>query len=936
MGRKHPEIVKKPKNQDMEELDTLRKGTKLGKLKHALTETWGKRAADAEAEDKKAKLGPTPKSKSNTLGAPKTRMKRSPSLVLRAMSQRYLETAKSETEFKRRKSEFSIRRKAAIRTLDEDKKQKATQIIEANMVYKAAAGKEGMLSEYIQACDPAHLQDLIDRGFIEAQAENENGEIDVSKIESNEFNLNNNEFMGRLGREQFEDKVHEIVDFVAANKQIQILSLTNACVDTYFGIQVARMMMETDHITELNLESNDIYEQGIELMAEVLKQNKSLKILKLTNQKRYPGHATKSALITALESNRDIIRFSYDFMNIQQNDLKDRYLNRNQKWSRNKNRMAPSKSPTMVSRRRRTVIERVSTAKQNSELDLALQRYSNSICQNHTKFDLSQMGASFRRLTDLQMIEAIGTIESILTGNQFIERVIFKNSNVKDNLARAIAKCLATTTKVRELNLEANDLSSDFLIELTGMLKDNATLQVLNIRHQRKDPSRAVAAALVKYLEHNRAILKIGFKFTQTHQAHLKERYLKRNATAWRVQRAAKKAEDGERQRMLDDQEAEHAGLRQERGEDGEHVPVAKDGELQPTLGGLARLQEVDINVNLSPFTSPMISPLSSPMARDRRGRPLSWGGNMELDLDKLHPKSPRAGQGSPDASPSPSASVGDSSQTSNASEPSQITETKETIDSSKESETNDSAPAGADKQDTNDKEQQVFVQTALVQADKQDANDEEHQAFGRTTRTQTDKQDTSDEEQQPFVQISVDFSAAVDDDDEEDAGAETPLAGDAPAAMDSDDDQPFVQTTPTQADKQDTNDEEQQPFVQISVDFSAAVDDDDEKDVSVETLLAGDAPPTMDGDDDESFVQMTPAQADTQDTNDEEPHSLVQAIPAQADNQDTNDEEQLSFVQISVDFSAAVDDDDDDENAGDEIPLAGNAPATMGSDDDK
>lgn len=65
----------------------------------------------------------------------------------------------------------------------------------------------------------------------------------------------------------------------------------------YARVEIARMMMENSHITELNLESNDIYEQGIELMAEVLNKNKSLKILKLTNQKRYPSHVAKVCTI---------------------------------------------------------------------------------------------------------------------------------------------------------------------------------------------------------------------------------------------------------------------------------------------------------------------------------------------------------------------------------------------------------------------------------------------------------------------------------------------------------------------------------------------------------------------------------------------------------------------------------------------------------------
>lgn len=117
---------RKPKNADMEELDTLRRGTNMGKLTRSLTETWGKRVAEAEKKEKSPASA-----KPNTLGAPKSKkskMKRSPSLVLRAMSQRYLETAKSETEFKRRKSEFSLRRKAGIRTLDEEKKKQATVV----------------------------------------------------------------------------------------------------------------------------------------------------------------------------------------------------------------------------------------------------------------------------------------------------------------------------------------------------------------------------------------------------------------------------------------------------------------------------------------------------------------------------------------------------------------------------------------------------------------------------------------------------------------------------------------------------------------------------------------------------------------------------------------------------------------------------------------
>jgi len=144
-----------------------------------------------------------------------------------------------------------------------------------------------------------------------------------------DLNLNNTTVFRTLSEEKKIQKFRQICSALQTNTHVKSLEMTNAEVGDSFCSELARVLPGAPHLTEINLNSNPISSCGIKILCEALKDNSTVTAVKLDNLTSTIDRGGQQAMLDMLSDNTTLTKFVYIFPQKQDNDLKDKYLNRN-------------------------------------------------------------------------------------------------------------------------------------------------------------------------------------------------------------------------------------------------------------------------------------------------------------------------------------------------------------------------------------------------------------------------------------------------------------------------------------------------------------------------------------------------------------------------------------------------------------------------------
>jgi len=135
-------------------------------------------------------------------------------------------------------------------------------------------------------------------------------------------------------------------------------------------------------------------------------------------------------------------------------------------------------------------------------------------------------------------IEQLRRFAKGLENNTHVTIFQMSNTNANDGVAKCFAEMLKKNKTLKELNMESNYITGDFIIELVAALGEHQTLHTMRLSNQRPEklgmPTEMKIAGLVQY---NYALLKLGL-FLDTPAARIRvAEALQRNNDAVRRQR---------------------------------------------------------------------------------------------------------------------------------------------------------------------------------------------------------------------------------------------------------------------------------------------------------------------------------------------------------------------------------------------------------------
>ena len=125
-----------------------------------------------------------------------------------------------------------------------------------------------------------------------------------------------------------------VVEAFGLNASVQRVEMVNAQVSDALGQAWGGALKRNATLTVLNLESNSISTGGILALAEGLRENSTLKELKLANQRANFTQQAEEALAEALEANLSVTRLTIDMRSTRARDLLNKFLQRNQERRR--------------------------------------------------------------------------------------------------------------------------------------------------------------------------------------------------------------------------------------------------------------------------------------------------------------------------------------------------------------------------------------------------------------------------------------------------------------------------------------------------------------------------------------------------------------------------------------------------------------------------
>jgi hypothetical protein len=204
--------------------------------------------------------------------------------------------------------------------------------------------------------------------------------------------------------------------------------------------------------------------RGIEALAAGLRENRSLKELKLANQRVNFTQQAEERLAEALESNHCLTRLTIDLRNTHSRELINKYLQRNQ--VRQQRRASKRSSPSPLSEDRHGSMKSLNVADwaaeaervgSSAQLQYGVELEAKAADEKATCYVLagSKLWGQATELEKLAVVRAFGT-------NCIVQRVDMANAMVGDALGQVWGDALKSNTTLTALNLESNAISTGY------------------------------------------------------------------------------------------------------------------------------------------------------------------------------------------------------------------------------------------------------------------------------------------------------------------------------------------------------------------------------------------------------------------------------------------------------------------------------------------
>ncbi|KAL1527616.1 hypothetical protein AB1Y20_009002 [Prymnesium parvum] len=329
-----------------------------------------------------------------------------------------------------------------------------------------------------------------------------------------------------------------IVQAFGSNSKIQRVEMVNAMVSDVLAQAWGDVLKRNRTLTILNLESNSISTSGITALADGLRENRSLKELKLANQRLNYTQQAEEQLANSLEGNHVLSRLTVDLRNTRARELINKYLQRNQDEIR-RERMASRASAKSVGAVNYEPSVKLNVADWAAEAERVASSKSLSYGMEP---DAQSYILTSNRLWGQATDDEKQAVVKAFKSNNIVQRVEMVNAMVTDVLAQAWGDVLKRNRTLTILNLESNSISTSGIKSLADGLRENRSLTELKLANQRLNYTQQAEEQLANSLEGNHTLKRLTVDLRNTRARELINKYLQRNQDEVRLERMAARA----------------------------------------------------------------------------------------------------------------------------------------------------------------------------------------------------------------------------------------------------------------------------------------------------------------------------------------------------------------------------------------------------------
>ena len=157
------------------------------------------------------------------------------------------------------------------------------------------------------------------------------------------FDISNFGQLKRLSKAEKEERMFEIIESLQGNTHLTELSFANVGANDFFAEELADYLRDNQLVTTVNIDTNEIYEDGFIALAGMLKKNSTLKKLLCANQSKSVPTRALHKMADMLDVNRTLTTCSIACRDATAREKLEKGLARNAEIAR-KARVAAAKS----------------------------------------------------------------------------------------------------------------------------------------------------------------------------------------------------------------------------------------------------------------------------------------------------------------------------------------------------------------------------------------------------------------------------------------------------------------------------------------------------------------------------------------------------------------------------------------------------------------
>ena len=169
------------------------------------------------------------------------------------------------------------------------------------------------------------------------------------------FDISNFGQLKRLSKAEKEERLFEIIESLHGNTHLTELSFANIGANDFFAEELADYLRDNQLVTTVNIDTNEIYEDGFIALAGMLKKNSTLKKLLCANQSKSVPTRALHKMADVLDVNRTLTTCSIACRDATAREKLERGLARNAEIAR-KARVAAKRDPASNTARTKPVV----------------------------------------------------------------------------------------------------------------------------------------------------------------------------------------------------------------------------------------------------------------------------------------------------------------------------------------------------------------------------------------------------------------------------------------------------------------------------------------------------------------------------------------------------------------------------------------------------